>query len=615
MKRVLSVAVFLLFLGICVIPSYAGSTIKQPMSSVAFDGDTLYVGGGGPGNYTSIQDAIDNASNGDTIFIFSGLYEENIMLDKSINLIGENRNTTIIDGNRNDNVICIYADDVKVETCTIQNAKDDFHHAGIEISNANNVVLTNNNIQNNYGFGIYIHDSIDTKLLLFENLITNNSYGIYVVESSNLNISNNAMLDNNDGIYVVHSSNIEFFDNTVTNYGLGIHISSSFDITISKNLITDNSNGIYNYDSTNILISGNTVKDNRWYGVWFRDSSDNTITKNIVTNNVDIGLFFDNSTSNIINKNTIIDNDDGLYLERSSKNLIQNNNFRNYKFNAYFVASSVSQCLNRWKNNFWDRAHLLPHPILGKIKLEKCSFSWLNFDWTPLKKPYESHISEIFASDKSILYVGGSGPGNYSHIQDAIDDASDNDTVYVFNGTYDEEIIIYKPLHLIGEDKQSTILEGNGISDIITILSSYVEVRQFTIQNGHFSIFINNSSNILITENIIVNSLQGISIQNDCSHITISKNTFDYNQYGIRLYSSSYATVNYNNFQSYKLNAFFVGTSFVHCKQSWSHNYWGTPRTMPYIIFGKIRIGNLLLPWINIDWQPLNTPYKEAFNK
>jgi pectin methylesterase-like acyl-CoA thioesterase len=61
-------------------------------------GNTLYVGGSGFGNYTKIQDAIDNASEGDTIFVHNGIYNENITIIKTINLIGEDKNTTIING-------------------------------------------------------------------------------------------------------------------------------------------------------------------------------------------------------------------------------------------------------------------------------------------------------------------------------------------------------------------------------------------------------------------------------------------------------------------------------------------------------------------------------------
>jgi hypothetical protein len=51
------------------------STAKDiEKSQTTSKGNWLYVGGSGPGNYTKIQDAIDNASNGDTVFVFNGTY-------------------------------------------------------------------------------------------------------------------------------------------------------------------------------------------------------------------------------------------------------------------------------------------------------------------------------------------------------------------------------------------------------------------------------------------------------------------------------------------------------------------------------------------------------------
>jgi hypothetical protein len=64
-------------------------------------GRTLYVGGSKPGNYTKIQDAIDNASDGDTVFMYSGRYNESIFINKSIVVCGQERNTTFIEGGAN----------------------------------------------------------------------------------------------------------------------------------------------------------------------------------------------------------------------------------------------------------------------------------------------------------------------------------------------------------------------------------------------------------------------------------------------------------------------------------------------------------------------------------
>ena len=61
-------------------------------------GNILYVGGSGPNNYTTIQDAINAANDGDTIFVYSGVYYENVVVNKSITLRGETVRPTIVGG-------------------------------------------------------------------------------------------------------------------------------------------------------------------------------------------------------------------------------------------------------------------------------------------------------------------------------------------------------------------------------------------------------------------------------------------------------------------------------------------------------------------------------------
>ena len=93
----LCIGITILFLGTCIIPSVAIDTVKKSSMPIS-NGNTLYVGGTGPNNYTSIQDAIDNANEGDTVYVYdeSSPYYENVVIEKTINLIGEDRDTTII---------------------------------------------------------------------------------------------------------------------------------------------------------------------------------------------------------------------------------------------------------------------------------------------------------------------------------------------------------------------------------------------------------------------------------------------------------------------------------------------------------------------------------------
>ena len=140
MKRILAIGVILLFIGMSISSSTGFNVEKQ--STISLNGKTLYVGGSGPGNYTKIQDAIDNASNGDTVFVYndsSPYYEYNIEITKSINLIGENRYTTVINSN-----ISIETDWANISGFTIQNG-----HFGLFLRGNYNSI-TNNIITNNY---------------------------------------------------------------------------------------------------------------------------------------------------------------------------------------------------------------------------------------------------------------------------------------------------------------------------------------------------------------------------------------------------------------------------------------------------------------------------------
>jgi len=103
MKKLLVVGIIILMVGMSV-PS-TGFNVEK--STASFDGNTLYVGGDGPGNYSTIQDAIDNANNGDTVYVYNGTYYEIVVLDKSLNLFGEDKNNTVINSKHTGDVISI----------------------------------------------------------------------------------------------------------------------------------------------------------------------------------------------------------------------------------------------------------------------------------------------------------------------------------------------------------------------------------------------------------------------------------------------------------------------------------------------------------------------------
>ncbi len=147
MRKIIALGIMLLFLGMT-ISSSIGFNLEQQSTIATFDGNILYVGGSGPGNYTKIQDAIDDSLDGDTVYVYddSSPYYENLIVDKSINLIGEDKNSTIIDSNGSSR--CIRIKDCmggRLTGFTIQNAQDE----GVYVRNCNDMNFSGNIIRNN----------------------------------------------------------------------------------------------------------------------------------------------------------------------------------------------------------------------------------------------------------------------------------------------------------------------------------------------------------------------------------------------------------------------------------------------------------------------------------
>jgi len=109
---------------------------------------TFYVGGSGAGNYTTIQDAIDAANDGDVIYVYPGIYNENVFVDKGVSIVGNN---ATIDGNASGNVVHITANFTSISGFAVENSGD--NAAGILVQ-AYDVEIHNCNVSNNF-YGIY----------------------------------------------------------------------------------------------------------------------------------------------------------------------------------------------------------------------------------------------------------------------------------------------------------------------------------------------------------------------------------------------------------------------------------------------------------------------------
>jgi parallel beta-helix repeat protein len=112
----------------------------------------------------------------------------------------------------------------------------------------------------------------------------------------------------------------------------------------------------------------------------------NTISYNTIVNNNDSGLFLECSNETEITSNTISEHWLGVYLLLSNDISIRQNNFVKNMKDALFNTSKK----NTWDQNYWNRPRILPKLIFGQLMVGSFEMSWINIDWHPALKPYDT---------------------------------------------------------------------------------------------------------------------------------------------------------------------------------------------------------------------------------
>jgi len=247
--------------------------------------------------YCRIRYAIENASDTDDIKIASGLYPENLVIDKG-DIIGNDAEIPIINGNNTGCVIEIRASWVEIKSMNITNSGNTDRDAGIYIEDYVELIKIRECEISHCHFGIWVHRT-----------------GVAGNPTNHI-IRGNTIHDiQRQGILINFSDGNIISDNEITNCGCaGIHLWCSND-----NIITEN---ILKYNKYGIIIQCKVV---------------NTI----------IGLLLMPESDNEVSSNTIIDSDRYCILLAYTKgNLIKDNNFMG-------DATFINGIRNGWAGNYW----------------------------------------------------------------------------------------------------------------------------------------------------------------------------------------------------------------------------------------------------------------------
>jgi len=254
-------------------------------------------------NFTTIQAAIGNASDGDRIMVYSAIYSECVVVNKSVSLMGENMASTVVTGADSEPAFHVLADHVVISNFAVSTTGD---------------------------------------------------YGIFVDFKNDNNITQNIIMSSK-GIYLRLSSGNVISGNIITGCSFsGIELSNSNNNLIFDNNVHDNSQmGIVVSQSNNNTILDNDISGNPYVGLVVQSSENTVVTGNNITGN-NLGIWLTAARYSMISSNNIMSNQNGVSIESSSDNSFYHNNFASTT-NVWVTTPSVS---NSWdhlgEGNHWN---------------------------------------------------------------------------------------------------------------------------------------------------------------------------------------------------------------------------------------------------------------------
>jgi len=385
------------------------------LSTEKASGRTLYVDDSGGRDHTKIQNAIDTAQDGDTVFVYSGTYNEHVIVDRSINLTGESNATTRIESEGWGDEVTIIADwvnmsgfritksTIHVDSDVCIRVESDHNHifenycysdvAGISLNSSNHNIIENNSCHDCYVSGINVHDS-SFNIIKGNTCSSNSEAGISLDGSSDNTLENNLCSGSEHGIVFYSSEHIAIHSNSCDDNGYGITIDSDCrHMNLLSNHLTGNgisfrvrsntdwtSNTIDTTNTVNnkpvcfytgvsgvdvpggagqiILVNCSNMRiedqdcSNASDGIQLWYSSDITISNSSCLENRYSGIYLYRSELSAISNVICSGNEDGIYLEKSDHNILTSNKLENNDHGIVLHSSRSSVLLeNTMVNN------------------------------------------------------------------------------------------------------------------------------------------------------------------------------------------------------------------------------------------------------------------------
>lgn len=362
----------------------------------------------------SIQQAINQATDGDTLILKAGVYHEaGILISKPIVIIGEKN--AIIDGSERGTILTITAKDVLISGLEFRNVPVSYmnDYAAVKLDEAENCIIRNSTFINNF-FAIYlakssnctIENNVMTAQFVKESAAGN---GIHLWYCKNITLQNNSISGHRDGIY------FEFVEESLVQNNLsenniryGLHFMFSNRCNYFHNVFKNNGSGVAVMYTKNVEMRNNRFEYN-WgsasFGLLLKEITDSIIENNVFLKN-SRGLYSESSNRIKVTHNTFEQNGWAVKIMGNCEdNKFESNNFLG---NTFDVATNTRQNFNEFISNYWDKysGYDLDRNGIGDVPYRPVKlFSYLVEQNEPALTLTRSFFVDMLNTAESILPV------------------------------------------------------------------------------------------------------------------------------------------------------------------------------------------------------------------
>jgi len=417
-----------------------------------------------PTDFSKIQDAINNAAQGDTVFVYNGSYVENVIVNKTISLVGENNAATFISGGGFGAALKVTVDDVVITGFTIGNGS-----------------------------------------------LAEGGAGILLYKVSSANISDNVMVSSYVGASLVNSSLSTVQNNHVSGCNFSLLMDFSNSNTVQGNILTSAAEAaVYMNRSSNNTLEGNSISNSVAYGIHLWYSPQNKVQGNEITGCRD-GLLLEYSAGTTLSTNNVHSNGYNFGIDGDGlSDYIQNVDVSN-KVNGksiYYLVNAKDVSLNGSLSQ--DVGYLA---VVNSSNVKAKSLSVSNNG--------EGFLS-VYSTDCLIENSSATNNRRAAFIYYSARCSLINDN---FTGNIDGVSIISSPTALVKnnvildtdeygltlESSGDSIMEGNSIRNSVRgglnlYSSPNCNVSKNTIIGNGFGIFAQVSAGVRVNDNVVANN-------------------------------------------------------------------------------------------------------------